>query len=296
MKRVILSGMFLVLGVIWVSGIAPFLKLATYDGTMSEVVGQMNTMLEEDGYEIIGQYQPGENPDLYVLVFTNDELKTFCQQSEDRGMLAAAMKLGFQQSEGKITVSMVNPEYLFYAYFQDRMNDPSFKTAALEVSSKVKGNMKLEGFTQEPFGGELKTEKLVKYRYMAGMPNFGKSVSLAEFDSFDQGLAAIREGLSKGGSTPKVYEIVDIEKETAVFGIGLMDKEKGEAHFLPIIGESHAAAMPYELILQGNEVTMLHGRFRFALHWPELTMKTFTKIMSSPGDVEDAMKSLFETD
>jgi len=25
-------------------------------------------------------------------------------------------------------------------------------------------------------------------------------------------------------------------------------------------------------------------------------MKTFTKIMSSPGDVEDAMKSLFETD
>ncbi len=211
-------------------------------------------------------------------------------------MLAAAMKLGFQQSEGKITVSMVNPEYLFYAYFQDRMNDPSFKTAALEVSSKVKGNMKLEGFTQEPFGGELKTEKLVKYRYMAGMPNFGKSVSLAEFDSFDQGLAAIREGLSKGGSTPKVYEIVDIEKETAVFGIGLMDKEKGEAHFLPIIGESHAAAMPYELILQGNEVTMLHGRFRFALHWPELTMKTFTKIMSSPGDVEDAMKSLFETD
>jgi len=56
------------------------------------------------------------------------------------------------------------------------------------------------------------------------------------------------------------------------------------------------AAMPYELILQGNEVTMLHGRFRFALHWPELTMKTFTKIMSSPGDVEDAMKSLFETD
>jgi len=41
-------------------------------------------------------------------------------------------------------------------------------------------------------------------------------------------------------------------------------------------------------------VTMLHGRFRFALHWPELKMKTFTKIMSSPGDVEDAMKTLVE--
>jgi hypothetical protein len=30
------------------------------------------------------------------------------------------------------------------------------------------------------------------------------------------------------------------------------------------------------------------------LHWPELTMGTFTKIMSSPGDVEDAMKALME--
>jgi hypothetical protein len=50
--------------------------------------------------------------------------------------------------------------------------------------------------------------------------------------------------------------------------------------------------MPYEIILLNNKATMLHGRYRFALHWPELTMKTFTKIMSSPGDVEDAMKAL----
>ena len=211
-------------------------------------------------------------------------------------MLAAAMKIGFQLSEGKIVVSMVNPEYLFYAYFQEKMNESSFNSKALELSSKVKGILKSEESQEELFGGDLDAEKLVKYRYMAGMPNFTKSVSLAEFDSFDDGLAAIRDGLSRGGSTLNVYEIVSAEKETAVFGIGLKDKEKGEAHFLPIIGESHVAAMPYELILQGNEVTMLHGRFRFALYWPELTMKTFTKIMSSPGDVEDAMKGLFETD
>ena len=296
MKRVILSAMFLVLGLIWVSGISPYVRLTSYDGPMNEAVGQMQTLLEESGYDIIGQYHPAENPDLYVLVFTNDDLRSFCQKVEDRGMLAAAMKVGFQLSEGKIAVSMVNPEYLFYAYFQEKMNESSFNASALELSSKIKGILMGEGTTQQPFGGDLSTEKLMKYRYMAGMPNFSKSVSLAEFDSFDDGLAAIRDGLSRGGSTLKVYEIVTANKETAVFGIGLKDKEKGEAHFLPIIGESHVAAMPYELILQGNEVTMLHGRFRFALYWPELKMKTFTKIMSSPGDVEDAMKSLFETD
>jgi hypothetical protein len=287
--------MFLVLGLIWVSGISPYVRLTSYDGPMNEAVGQMQTLLEESGYEIIGQYQPAENPDLYVLVFTSDELIAFCQKMEDRGMLAAAMKVGFQKAEGKISVSMVNPEYLFYAYFQEEMNDESFNSSALKLSAKVKSSLG-EGMQLEPFGGDLSTDKLMKYRYMAGMPNFGKAVSLAEFDSFDEGLAAIRDGLSRGGSTLKVYEIVIADKETAVFGIGLKDKEKGEAHFLPIIGESHVAAMPYELILQGNEVSMLHGRFRFALYWPELKMKTFTKIMSSPGEVEDAMKSLFETD
>ena len=295
MKRFIVSVTFLVLGLIWTLAISPYIKLEVYDGPMNEAVGQVKTILEEGGYEIIGQYQPGDNPDLYVLVFTSNELITFCQQSEDRGMLGAAMKVGFQKVDGKIDVSIVNPEYLFYAYFQEMMNDASFNSSALELSSKVKSIMG-EGSLQEPFGGDLSAEKLVKYRYMVGMPNFGKAVSLAEFDSFEQGLAAIQEGLSKVEPTLKVYEIINDGKEIAVFGIGLKDMEKGEAHFLPIIGESHVAAMPYELILQGNEVTMLHGRFRFALHWPELTMKTFTKIMSSPGDVEDAMKSLFETD
>ena len=294
MKRFVFTCMFMALGLIWVSGISPYLKVATYEAPMNEVVGIWTSILEEAGYEVIGQYQPGDNPELYVMVFTSDELKAFCQQSEDRGMLAAAMKLGFQQSEGTIAVSMINPEYLFYAYFQEKMNEASFNASALELSSKIKDV--LGGGTPAAFGGDLKVEKLMKYRYMAGMPNFSKSVSLAEFDSFNEGLTAIRDGLSRGGPTLKVYEVVSADTETAVFGIGLKDKEKGEAHFLPIIGESHVAAMPYELILQGNEVTMLHGRFRFALYWPELTMKTFTKIMSSPGDVEDAMKSLFETD
>lgn len=287
--------MFMALGMIWVSGISPYVKLASYDGPMNEAVGTVTSLLEEGGYEIIGHYQPGNNPELNVLVFTSDEIRTFCQKSEDRGMLAAAMKVGFQLDEGKIIISMLNPEYLFYAYFQDRMDEPSFKEEALSISLKVKKFMG-EDSLQEPFGGDLKVDKLVKYRYMAGMPNFGKTVSLAEFDNFEDGLAAIQDGLSREGSSRKVYEIINANEEIAVFGIGLMDQEKGEAHFLPIIGESHVAAMPYELILQGNEVTMLHGRFRFALHWPELTMKTFTKIMSSPGDVEDAMKSLFETD
>jgi hypothetical protein len=52
--------------------------------------------------------------------------------------------------------------------------------------------------------------------------------------------------------------------------------------------------MPYEIILQNNVATILHGRYRLALHWPELTMGTFMKIRSAPGDIEDALESLCE--
>jgi hypothetical protein len=54
MKRFIVSGMIMALGLIWVSGISPYVKFASYDGPMNEAVGQVNTLLEESGYEIIG--------------------------------------------------------------------------------------------------------------------------------------------------------------------------------------------------------------------------------------------------
>lgn len=296
MKRFIVSGMLLTLGIMLVSGISPYIRVAETTDAMDVCVDKVIGVLEKEGYDIIGEYKPGNQAGLYVVVFTSEKIKKFCRKSEDRGMLAAAMKVGFQKTEDKITISILNPEYIFYAYFRDAMNQSSVKSEALGISNDIKGSMKSVGNLMEPFGGDLSSEDLAKYRYMAGMPNFEKKVKLAEFNRFEIGLAAIRTGLAGEADTRKVYEIIDESSQTAVFGIGLTDKEKGEAHFLPIIGESHVAAMPYEIILQDNKVTMLHGRYRFALHWPELTMGTFTKIMSSPGDVADAMQDLFDAD
>ena len=143
------------------------------------------------------------------------------------------------------------------------------------------------------FGGELSKKKLTSYRYMVGMQGYGNPAELAKFSSFRSGVSTIEDNLQKKvGNTTQVYKIVDYTNEVAIFGVGLLDPDKGESAFLPIIGEEHIAAMPYEIIVQGKEATMLHGRFRIALHWPELTMKTFTKIMATPNDIEDFMKAL----
>lgn len=80
--------------------------------------------------------------------------------------------------------------------------------------------------------------------------------------------------------------------QIAVFGIGLFDLKKGEQDFLPVIGENNLAAMPYDIILQGNKATMLHGKYRIALYWPELTMGTFMKIMSTPKNIKRFMEGV----
>lgn len=125
------------------------------------------------------------------------------------------------------------------------------------------------------------------------MPYFSDPVTLNEFSSFEEGLKTITSNLNaKKGNTVEVFKLVYQSEKVAVFGVGLQSNEDGEAHFLPKIGEAHVAALPYEIILQGNEATMLHGKYRIALHWPELTMGTFMKIMSTPGDIEDTLEAI----
>lgn len=129
------------------------------------------------------------------------------------------------------------------------------------------------------------------------MPYFTNPVELNEYTSFDEGLKIIEQNLkaNKGG-TQLVYKLVYPNEKVAVFGVGLLEVEEGEPRFMPIIGEDHLAALPYEMILQGKQLTMLHGKYRIALHWPELTMGTFMKIMSTPGDIKDTLEALGEVE
>ncbi|MBT5419327.1 MAG: hypothetical protein HOK80_00395, partial [Candidatus Cloacimonetes bacterium] len=56
----------------------------------------------------------------------------------------------------------------------------------------------------------------------------------------------------------------------------------------------HTAYLCYEMVVSGNKAYALHGRFRIALSFPDLTMGSFTKIMSAPGDIKEALKEVAE--
>lgn len=293
MKKVILSLVTtLVIGYYSFSQeLSPYIKVGELTESIQSAYDKVISTLEGDNFTILGTYNPSNKSSLKVVVFTRSDIKNKVVQIADRGALAAAFKVGLVKLDGKVVVSYTNPDYIFRAYLRD--NYVTFQSTFEKFSADVKTTFSSIGKEFAPFGGTVKADKLKKYHYKIAMPYFTDPVELNEYASFEEGLKTIEANLkAKKGNTIEVYKLVYPNKKVAVFGVGLQSAEKGEANFLHKIGESHAAALPYEIILQGNEATMLHGRYRIALHWPDLTMGTFMKIMSTPGDIKDALKAV----
>lgn len=275
--------------------ISPYLYFGQMNSSTEKVVEQVKSAIETNGFEILGSYNPEGNQQLNVIAFTNDEIKKIAFGVEDRGALAAALKIAVVEKDGKPNIFLLNPEYIYWAYLRDAMDKTSVSLPLKKSTDKIVDALELLSTSPNGVGGNIDRDDLKRYRYMVGMERFTSPVELNEYSSFDAGLNTIMRNAKAGkGNTKLIYSIVDKASQTAVFGIGLLDKDEGEPFFLPIIGEDHAAALPYEIILQGKEATMLHGRYRIALHWPELSMATFTRIINTPGDIEDQFEAICE--
>ncbi len=271
--------------------LAPYIKVGETTEGIQVVSAKVAEALKTNDFSIIGGYHPEGKSTLSVLVFTRSDIKNTVVKVADRGALAAAFKIGFVRKNGKTIISYTNPEYLLRAYLRDGYT--AYKSVCQKFAADLKVALSGIGDDFTPFGGSEDAKVLKKYHYKIMMPYFTDPITLNEYSSFEEGLKTIEANLqAHKGKTVQVYKIVYKSRKVAVFGVGLQSKEDGEAVFLPKIGEAHVAAMPYELILQGKKVTMLHGKYRIALFWPELTMGTFMKIMSTPGDIEDTLKAV----
>ncbi|NCO63815.1 MAG: hypothetical protein GW839_06475 [Flavobacteriales bacterium] len=273
--------------------LTPYIKVGESTSSIQEVSEQVIQTLKEHSFTVLGDYNPSNKSSLKVIAFTRNDLKNTVVKVVDRGALAAVMKIGLVKKGDKIIISYTNPDYLLRAYLPINYN--TFKSTFVKFSADLKNALSDLGHEFSPFGGMVEADKLGKYHYKIMMPYFTDPVELREFSSFKEGLNTITNHLKgKKGNTKEVYRLIYEKEEVAVFGVGLQSSEDGESYFLPKIGEDHVAALPYEIILQGKKATILHGKYRIALHWPELTMGTFMKIMSTPGDIEDTLKGLCE--
>ena len=271
--------------------LAPYIKIGESTESIQEVSEKVIDALKNNSFTVLGTYNPSNKNSLKVIAFTRNDLRNTCVKVLDRGTLGAIFKVGLIKKNDKVVISYTNPDYILRAYLMDNYN--TFNSIFKTFSADLKTTFSSIGNEFVPFGGAVEANKLKKYHYKIMMPYFTDPVTLNEFASFEEGLKTIESNLnSKKGNTELVYKLVYEDQKVAVFGVGLLNKEDGESHFLPIIGEDHVAALPYEIILQDKVATMLHGKYRIALHWPDLTMGTFMKIMSTPGDIEDTLEVL----
>jgi len=278
---------------VFAQDITSYYKVGTVDGSIKDVSAKVYTALKAKGFTIYGSYYPQGKYSNKVIAFTRKDIYGVTLIGKDQRVMASMLKVGLIKKGNKVEVNLLNPDYIFNAYLQGKY--PSYKAKLDKVTSDVKAALKTVGADFTAFGGSLSTKKLRKYHYMMGMPYFKDVVNLKTFNSFDEGVKTIDANLkAKKGGTKKVYSLKFNNSKIALYGVGLLNKTKGEAKFLPKIGTRHIAGLPYEILLIDKKAIMLHGKYRLALHWPKLTMGQFMKIVSTPGDIEDMLKALTE--
>jgi len=276
----------------------PYILGATSNETFEKTKSNLKDNLEKEGIQVIGEYQPAEDDSRWVMIFSSDELINAVKKSKSQTGFAAALRIGLTKEGEQILISYTNPEYWGTAYFREDYQavEQHYKV----LSNKLESVMKKSGqFDGKDFGSEdgIEIEDLWKYRYMMGMPRYDDPVELRQFSSFDEAVSKIGTNLNKGVEHVTLVYSIDIPGEDLrLYGFALSG-EDGESKFLPkidITEPKHTAFLPYEMLVMGGQVIMLHGRYRIALSFPDLKMGTFTKIMSTPGNIRDMLELVTE--
>ena len=273
----------------------PYTLALKSSSSISELVNSIQSSLETNGIQVIGTYSPADDNGKKVLAITNDALKSAAKQSGNLAGFAGAMKVAFTKENGQVYVTYTTPQYWASAYHQKKYKNIASQIDAF--ASSLKTSLSAVGdFIGTPFGKKsaVSPSDLAGYHYMFGMPYLDDKITIKTFPSHQKAVAKINSNLSAGKkSTQKVYQ-VDVSDNITLFGIGI-GGESGEKYFVPTIdygSPKHTAMLPYELLVVGKNVYMAHGRFRFALAFPDLSMGTFMKIVNTPGYVEDVMTAL----
>lgn len=276
----------------------PYILGATSSQSFDKTKSDLKANLKKEGIKVLGEYQPAEDDSRWVMVFSSDELINAVKKGKGQTGFASALRIGLTKEGEQILISYTNPVYWGNAYFREDYSfvEDQYKT----LTGKLEKVMRSMGqYSGKDFGSEdgIEIEDLWKYRYMMGMPRFDDPVELRQFSSFEDAVSKIESNLKKGvENVSLIYSIEIPGEDLKLYGFGLSG-EDGESKFMPKIDISepkHTAFLPYEMLVMGGQVIMLHGRYRIALSFPDLKMGTFTKIMSTPGDIKDMLELVSE--
>ena len=251
-------------------------------GDLNTVMTTVESKLTRAGFQVLGRHLPPGLPGHGVLVVTHRDLLRAIEHLGGTAIVGAGVRVGVK---GDGTVSYMNPDYWYHAYFRKQYRLAEKNVVAVQQRlARALGKGK-------PFGGDVAAKDLPDYQYMFGMEGFESDKNLLmEHLDFDDAVRTIQENLAKGvGNTAKVYEVIIPEKKIAVFGVAMNDPKEGEGWWVKVIGADNIAALPYEIYVVNNRSQHLFARYRIALGWPAVGMGSFMRIVEAPGIIRDTL-------
>ncbi|MCW8944952.1 MAG: hypothetical protein OQL27_09280 [Sedimenticola sp.] len=260
----------------------PYILAEISQMPMVEKLDTVSAALQTAGFTIAGQYAPYSGAT--VLVVTHDTLRKQAAATQWGGY-GAALRVALTQRDGMLQVSYTNPEWMGNVY---RMTGNFSEMSALLQNT-------LGGEKTFGSGGGRTVDNLREYHYMMFMPYFDDQVELASYDTHQAALVAVEAGLAaEKGGVSKISRVDVMGKDEVLFNVAVTQGEGADAPVMQIIDQTdlrHTAHLPYDLLVSGNKVYMLHGKFRIAQSFPDLTMSTFMKISDAPDAIEQALKT-----
>lgn len=264
----------------------PFTLAKIYkNSNIAQIAATVKKQLTKAGFKVIGTYEPYKSAKIFII--TNQALLKTAAKSKFGGF-GAGLRVSITQNKTDVQVVHNNPTYMGIAY-----NMKSYLSSTRNRLANTLGYVK-------DFGGEgIDSTELADYNYAFGLEGFGGFMDLAEHKSHKAALKFVEAGFGrKFKDMKKVYRIDIPGKQQSVFGVSLKnditdEKFLNDRFVMDIIDSKElrrSAHLPYEIMVSGKRVFMMHPHFRLAINFPDLHMfgkHSFGKLMDLPYIYEE---------
>lgn len=262
----------------------PYVLASENPGALPEVAEQTRSALTQAGFEVVGEYPVSATAQVFVI--TSDALRAAAGKTSDGGF-GAVLRVSVTQAGDTVQVAYNNPAWVANIY--RLAGEPEGVAAALETAlGRRKEFGSKTGFT---------AKGLRSYHYMVLMPYFKDQVVLGTFASRADAVAKLEAGLAASKDAKLIYRVDVPGTEQRLYGISILAGEGADEAVMKVTDTGalrHTAHLPYEVLVAGGRVLMLHGKFRIAQSFPDLSMGTFMKISGAPDGIAKVLRALLK--
>ena len=116
-------------------GLQPYLLLDETQGNSRVNLTELKEGLEEEGFVVLGSYEPAEDSRRKVLSFTHPKLLKVVSGLRETAGYFSVWRMALTEAETGTEISLQNPEYWGNAYLQDEY--PVAESTVKELISRI---------------------------------------------------------------------------------------------------------------------------------------------------------------